>query len=360
MLFALVLVAITLVVGLVVDGAYALSQRRAAQNAADFAAIAGTRVVGSAGTDANVVTAIEAALAGNGARVTDGATKLYVARYVDKTGAVVPGGVGTFGSGSVPAGARGVVVDASKSWKPYFLGVIGVASWSAGATAVAMSPAVDIGNGVFPFGVSLATLAAHSACPPGVEAGSAACPTFHLTPGSLNIPGGFAWLKFGCYTRTGSDGKYYGLGQVVPPAANAGGCSNSKPFLDTEWGALPTTPGKTFGCCTSVSASTAAGYGNYIGSLPGNKASVNDNSPSINYYETNKLAGWVPIWDYANGNGSNGYYHIVGYAAFEIVHVKGAKDIEGVLRFVNGSGQPYDAPDLSLTAPHNGAVQLIR
>ena len=74
------------------------------------------------------------------------------------------------------------------------------------------------------------------------------------------------------------------------------------------------------------------GIGNDIGSLPGNKASVNDGTPGINYVETNDLWVWVPIWDFANGNGSNGYYHIVGYSAFEIVHIKGGKDIEGVLR----------------------------
>ena len=52
-------------VGLVIDGGYALAQRRSAQNAADFAALAGARIVaekvgGDAanGTDANVQAAI--------------------------------------------------------------------------------------------------------------------------------------------------------------------------------------------------------------------------------------------------------------------------------------------------------------
>jgi hypothetical protein len=347
-LFSLVLVAITLVVGLVVDGGYALSQRRATQNAADFAAIAGTRVVQSAGTDANVVIAIEAALAANGARVANGPTKLYTAQYVTSNGAIVAG----LGSGSVPSTARGVEVDASKTWTPYFLGVIGVTSWSAGATAVARSPGVDVGSGVFPFGISQQTLN-NGACPKGNKPGDkdisgkviSGCAIFDLTPGTLNTPGGFGWLKFGCDTN-------YGLGQ------SAAGCSNSKGFLDTEWGALPTTLPNTFGCCTSVTASTAAGHSNLIGSLPGNKASVNDGQPSINFYETNNLAGWVPVWDTVNGNGSNGVYHIVGYAALQITHIKGSKDIQGVLRYVSGVNG-YDAPDLSLTQPPGGAVQLV-
>jgi hypothetical protein len=374
-LFALSLVGILLVSGLVIDGGYALSQRRQAQNAADFASLAGTRVVGAkltgdaTATDANALAAVEAALAANGARVSDATGKLYAARYVNQAGALVPAGDPAHqavGSGSIPAGAQGVVVDASRAWSPYFLGIAGMTNWSAGATAVSITPALNVGNGTVPFGMSLATLAVHPVCPAGSTAES--CGTFHLTDGSHNIPGGFAWFKFGCYTRTGSDGKHYGLGQVLP-AAN-GGCANSKPFLDTEWGALPTTPGNTFGCCTSVTASTAAGFGNYIGSLPGNKASVNDIQTSINYFETNNIPAWVPVWDYANGNGSNGYYHIVGYVAFEIEHIKGGKDIEGVLRItdcpgnvappVGGVAAGCNAPDLNLTAAFNGVVQLTR
>ncbi len=49
-LFALSLIAIVLVVGLVVDGGFAFAQRRTAQNAADFAAIAGTRIVAERGS----------------------------------------------------------------------------------------------------------------------------------------------------------------------------------------------------------------------------------------------------------------------------------------------------------------------
>ena len=111
-----------------------------------------------------------------------------------------------------------------------------------------------------------------------------------------------------------------------------------------------------------MSRSTANGFGNFIASLPGNKASINDGQPTISYLEANDIAGWVPIWDYANGNGQNGYYHIVGYAAFEITHITGGKDIEGVIRAKDISQNPqvYDAPDPSLTTLYNGSVQLVR
>lgn len=364
-LFGLSLVVLVLIVGLVVDGGYAYAQRRGAQNAADFAAIAGTRVVGEArigdavnGTDGNVKGAIQAVLAANHAQpATFDATN--GPRYVDRSGNRLTYVGDAALAGAIPATAQGVVVVAKATWRPFFLGVIGVSSWSAAANAVAISPSANGGGGVVPFGVSVSSVSGGGAfpvCPAGQTA--AACGTHHLTPGSTNVPGGFGWLKFGCQGPD-ADGLHFGLGQI-PPASN-GGCSNSKPFLDSEWGTPPAPP-NTFGCCTSVAASKAAGYGNDIGSLPGNKASVNDGTPGVNYVETNNLWVWVPIWDFANGNGSNGYYHIIGYSAFEIVHIKGGKDIEGVLRLATdpATGKPYDFPDPNLLLSYSGAIQLVR
>lgn len=364
-LFGLCLVVLILMMGLVVDSGFAFAQRRGAQNAADFAATAGTRVVAQArvgdavnGTDANVKGAIQAVLASNRAEpVTFDAVS--GPRYVDRSGTRLTFVGDPVLAGKVPATAQGVIVSAKATWRPFFLGIIGVNSWSATADAVAISPATDGGGGVVPFGVSVSTVtggAAWPVCPAAHTAES--CGTLHLTPGSTNIPGGFGWLKFGCNIKD-AGGKFYGLGQV-PPVSN-GGCSNSKPFLDSEWGTPPDPP-NTFGCCTSVSASTAGGYGNDIGSLPGNQASVNDGTPGVDYVGTNDLWVWVPIWDFANGNGQNGYYHIVGYSAFEIVHIKGGKDIEGVLRLGvdPANGNPYDFPDPDLLIKYSGAVQLVR
>ena len=86
-LFALALVALVLGAAVVVDGGYGYAQRRLTQNAADFAAMAGTRIVGQkltgrpvgAGTASNVRGAIEAMLAANNA-------ELVGCRYVDEAG----------------------------------------------------------------------------------------------------------------------------------------------------------------------------------------------------------------------------------------------------------------------------------
>jgi hypothetical protein len=363
-LFGGSLVLLVLVVGLVIDGGYAFAKHRAAQNAADFAASAGARIVAQArvgdatnGTDANVQGAIQAALRANQAQAT--AFDTNGPRYVDRTGARLTYVGDPALAGSVPASAQGVVVGSNASWRPFFLGVVGVSSWTASANAVAITPGRDVGGGVVPFAVSLSSVKGPGAlptCPPGDVAES--CTVSKLTPGSTNLPGGFGWLKFGCY-RQDADGKYYGLGQI-PPASD-GGCQNNKPFLSQEWGTPPDPP-LTYGCCTSVSASAAAGYGNDIGSLPGNKASINDGTPGVAHVITNNLWVWVPIWDTANGNGSNGYYHIVGYSLFEIVHIKGGKEIEGVLRvgLDPATGNPFDAPDPKFTTTYTGEIQLVR
>ena len=289
-LFALMLVVLLLAAGLVVDVGYALSQQRTAQNAADFAALAGTRILGEsytgqpagAGTDANVAAAVNSALLAN-------RSQLVSATYVDNTGLAL----GNVGGGTIPTGAQGVVVNAKTSWKPFFLGVMGVSQWSAGGNATASTPVVASG-GVLPVGIQDTAFADLPYCDP-LSAGFASClTTASLTPGSLIIPGGFGWLTFG------AQGKCTGYGLGMDPN---GGCAASQGALQAEVG----PPANSHGCCTDVTLTPDAQR--LIGSMTGNKPA------DLSYYVTNKIPVWVPIWDTAGGNGRNGYYHIVGFAA---------------------------------------------
>ena len=107
-LFAISLTVIIMFVGLVVDGGNALVQRRGAQNASDFAALAGARVIAVKiggdivnGTDANVVDAIAKSIAVNkGTSVTFGSPN--GPRYVDATG----GNLAFVGNGTIPTDGR--------------------------------------------------------------------------------------------------------------------------------------------------------------------------------------------------------------------------------------------------------------
>lgn len=252
-LFALIMAFVVIpAVGLVVDGGYALGQRREAQNASDFAALAGARIVAEKvandttnGTDANVQAAITNSIAVNkGSPVTfwtstskdannnpctatpTGQPGCDFPYYVNSSGAFA-GYVGA--AAAIPSGSAGVRLNASRKWTPFFVGGI-VGNWTATATATAMGgyAAGGPGGNVFPVGIAQAFFTGRQPCSGSSPAttnvnGSGTCDPQHLTPGSLNVPGGFGWLKFGC---SGD-----GLGQ-----GSDGGCANSKPFLQSEIG----------------------------------------------------------------------------------------------------------------------------
>ena len=340
--FALASTVVILLAGLVIDGGYALAQRRGAQNAADFAALAGARVIAewvggdtANGTDANVQAAIANSIQANGGTpVTFGSPNGPV--YVTSSG--TPNGfVGTISGGVIPAGTVGVTVGSSRTWNPFFLGVAGISNWTASAVATAKggySLAGPPGN-VFPAGVSQATYDTFPLCS-GDVGSSVDCQPVHLTPGSLNVPGGFGWLKFGAAGKcTG-----YGLGMIDA------GCDTSKTFLQSEIG----PPANSYGCCTTVSHGPAPA--DRIGSLPGDK-----NSADCSYYITNNVQVIVPIWDVAGGSGAGAWYHIVGFAGMQLTACDGGKSISGVWR------QPFFVGPTTTTPGYAGAplaVQLIK
>ena len=226
-------------------------------------------------------------------------------------------------------------------------------TWSTTASATARggyrAGGPPAGN-LLPIGVSMDTYNTAAICPAGTA--TADCSEVDLTEGTLNVPGGFGWLKFGCGLHIDDNNNIYDLGQ------NDNGCNENKPFLESEWGDLSANPPvqpETYGCCSAVGL---PGSGDDIGSLPGNKASLDDSTPGVAYYETNEITGFVPIWDYAGGQGANGYYHIIGYAGFQIVHVKGSKEIQGILRQVIFNGPVTTTSPGFAGAPL--AVQLVR
>jgi hypothetical protein len=339
-IMAVSLSGIVLVVGLAVDGGYSLVQRRSAQNAADFGAMAGARIVAIwmadndiDGTDGNVKAAITAAISVNGgSAITFNTTGGPV--YVSTDGSVL----GYVGAGSIPAATAGVRITASKTWAPYFLRLMGVGNWTASASATARGGfyAGAPPGAMMPAGIAEAFFNNRQPCSGVVSSDpSSACYPQKLTPGTLNVPGGFGWLKYGC------DG--YGLGQVAP--ANTDGCETNEGFLQEQIG----PPGNSFGCCSQVGQ---AGSLDRIGSLPGNKAAA-DCSALI------AGGGTVPVavWDYAGGTGSNAWYHVVGFTGFQVTDCNGGKDLEGVWRQPFYVGPTTTVPGFAGAAL---AVQLIQ
>jgi hypothetical protein len=155
MVFAIL--ALLTVAGLAIDGGMAFLDRRRMQNAADAAALAGTRklaeaVCGEAGADDAAIHAEVLNYAQlNG--VTD--TNLVSAWYVDKD----INDIGVVGAGSIPNGALGVRALVGISHQTYFIRLLGMDEAGADAEATAVTGPPLLAGGLRPFGVPVELVA---------------------------------------------------------------------------------------------------------------------------------------------------------------------------------------------------------
>ena len=139
-IFAGGLIAIVLGVGLVIDVGFAWAQQRNTQNGADASARAGAIVlgqhqaegVGSTKTGFDVWNAIQGTASTNEVTVNPGD-----AQYTTWQG--VPLGVPVVAGGAIPAGAAGVAVTAEREQGTFLVRVAGITTWTVrqDATAVA-------------------------------------------------------------------------------------------------------------------------------------------------------------------------------------------------------------------------------
>lgn len=303
-LFALALSAIVLGVAIVVDGGYAYAQRRVAQNAADFAAMAGTRVVGMSkigqpATATHVQSAISATLTANND------AQLVSARYVDEEGAD-RGDV--FSATSIPNDAFGVVVEANTDWSPFLLGLIGVDSWTASAPATAMTTGESDGGAVLPVGIQEDFFDGLDSCPADELI---SCLQQPLTPGH-QIPeaeGTFGWLTFGIQGGNKKCEWDYSLGMTAMSADGGKTCSSDNGYLQEMIWPDP----DDHGCCTAVGAPdpiTGTPSEDKIGAHQGN-----DKATLEHYIGPPAIPVWVPIYSDCVKDSGEAYCNIVGFGA---------------------------------------------
>lgn len=133
-LFALSLVAMVAMVGLVLDGGSTFGQRRGEQNAADLAALAGATTQVNGGTDATIKAAAWAVAKANG--YDDVSPDIAV------TVTQVPGTV---------------KVEIAAPHKNYFAGIVGLSTWSVSVTATAAVgvPTQSIGSAPITFNIGV-------------------------------------------------------------------------------------------------------------------------------------------------------------------------------------------------------------
>ena len=162
-LIALLMVGLIAMLGLVIDGGNAYVQRRRMQNAADAAALAGTRTLGmrsdkSAQMECAIRQSIETYTQLNGTpgpspdptcRSLNPTVQAY---FIDKTGA--PVGVEIGRNGGVPSPAVGVSVRTQISFPTFFLGVVNESLGSAAAGAAAMEGPAGSVVGLVPWALN--------------------------------------------------------------------------------------------------------------------------------------------------------------------------------------------------------------
>jgi Flp pilus assembly protein TadG len=136
--FALALVGMLAMVGLIIDGGNAFAQQRQTQNGIDAAAEAGAvqlvrRQVGLAGTEAEWDTRVNTAVTATAA--ANGITSLATSEYTDLAGSIL----GPVGTGTIPANAVGVHARGDRNFATFVAGVIGLNAFTATAEATAVS-----------------------------------------------------------------------------------------------------------------------------------------------------------------------------------------------------------------------------
>lgn len=130
-LFAICLVAIIAMTGLVIDGGMTLTQRRDEQNTADAAAMAGAYAYANTSNASTAIAEAQNTAAANG--YTHG-----------QDGAVVTVTV------SVSGGLATVTANVTKPHRNYFSGIVGFGSWDVSVTASAVAGSPNAAMGAMP------------------------------------------------------------------------------------------------------------------------------------------------------------------------------------------------------------------
>ncbi|HEX3428603.1 MAG TPA: pilus assembly protein TadG-related protein [Candidatus Limnocylindrales bacterium] len=346
--FALGLTAMILALGLVVDGGYAWAQRRAAQNAADLASLAGTRIValklaGATVDGTAILTSMNQVNAANGVPNVSAGGAVYVDNKGTSLGTAVANGQ------PIPAAARGILASTARTWRPYFLGLMGVSTWSASAEAISkadLSRIDDVPAGdLLPLAMPLNSVPGN-VCPEGTPASS--CTAVNVAAGSGS--GQFGWMSWS------------GVGNAVYT------CDIMTPPLDNPAYSVPTNGYITIPGNTGVSASSClkSAFQYWIDS--GATIYVPIISPGPGPCPSNCFPGTsTPYPVTSQGHGSNVTYNVIGFAGFQLTGCDGSTDaskckidnIQGVYRQVVFNG-PTGAGNPGGSTLTGTAIQLVK
>ena len=267
--------------------------------------------------------------------------------YVDSNGAST--GTQVTSGAAIPAAARGVLTSTAKTWRPYFLGLMGVTSWSASATATSKSSVnritqVPTGD-LLPLAMPLNSVPTN-VCPEGTPASS--CTAVNVAAGSGS--GQFGWMSW-----NGTGNAVYTCDIMTPPLNN--------PAYSVPTNGYIVIPGNT-GVSASNCLKNAFQY--WIDS--GATIYVPIISPGPGACPANCFPGTSTQYPATSqGNGSNVTYNVIGFAGFQLTGCDGSTDaskckinnIQGVYRQVifNGPTGSGTGGGSTLTGT---AIQLVK
>ena len=289
MIFAGGLVTLLLATGLVIDGGMAFLNRREAQNVADLAALAGTKMVADHYTDggrtgAQVYAAVETTATDNGCAPGGSTSCTWTAQYVRPIGGGEATVAPVLNGGGVPAGAQGVRVTVTRLPGTFFLRVIGRDSWQVETRATALTARL---GGLPPGGVlPIAIDPPNANFTPGE--------TYNLTVGK-DGPGNFSWLSWGGSNDANT------LADSI--------CNPNNPALSfPAW--VAGDPGKT------------------------NAGGTNRVRDCVDSWIRNSATVLIPTWERVRGQGNNFEFRITGLAAV-VLTARGQPAIDNITaRFV--------------------------
>lgn len=322
-LFAVGLTMLVLLMGLVVDGGTAFANRRDAQNDADLAAMAGTKIVkdyyvsNTSLRSSDVYAAIDARMTANDCTAASVTPCSWSADFVDGNEAVT--GPVVQANSPIPATTVspktvGVVVHVNRQPRTYFLGIVGQSAWEVAADATARTGdnTVAAPGSLLPIGTNPPN--------PFVPGNS-----YVLTDGAPYGPAAFGWLSW-----TGANA----TGILANSICN------------------PDNPPLTFP--TNISGEPGGHNGN-------------DVRDCLDQWIDAGTPVLIPIFDTCEPcNGNNASFHVTGLASFVLTGYDGSGpaivNITG--RYVSTYGLPSVPAGIGLNPPSPGdqavPIGLIR